>query len=150
MEAMLRKTGCWENPRRASVWRKFSSGVTDGKCWGEPWQELCWGAGATPTQGPNGPGHPRYPSARVSNQWCSVISLSFLSSPVKKTLCNQRHRQKMCISSRKPDRVRGMLSGMLNVLKTCSEAQRGSCSASICLTYGSEPLRPPFPKNLLL
>lgn len=65
------------------LWRKLTSGVADGVCWGEPWQELCQGAVATPTHGLSGPGHPRCPSARAGNQWCSVISLSFLSSPVK-------------------------------------------------------------------
>ena len=83
MEAMPRKIGSWEKARRAFLWRKFTFGVTDGACWGEPWQELCWGAGATPAHGPSGPGHEQCPSARAGNQQRSVISLSFLSSLVK-------------------------------------------------------------------
>lgn len=35
-EAMPRKAGCWEKPRRPFLWRKFTSGVTDGACWGKP------------------------------------------------------------------------------------------------------------------
>lgn len=83
MEAMPRKIGLWEKPRRAFLWRKFTSGVTDGACWGEPWQELYQGAEATPARGPSRPGHPQCPSARAGNQRCSVISLSSLSSLVK-------------------------------------------------------------------
>lgn len=72
-----------------------------------PGQEPCRGARATPAHGLSEPGHPERPSARAGNQRGSVISLSFLSPPVKQTLCNQRHRPKTCISSRQPGGVRG-------------------------------------------
>lgn len=87
MEAVPRKSAFWEKPRRAFSAKKSSlPGFAL-----VPGQELCQGAKATPARGPSEPGHPQRPSASAGNQRCSVISLSFLSPPLKQTLCNQRH-----------------------------------------------------------